>query len=334
MPSKPAGNSGSTQTVQSTTENKIPQWITNAAMQTWNQAQDVSNNLGPQPVTPLNQGQQSAIQGLWDSIYTGAPSLESAQAGTRSLTGYTPGSVQAGQLASTDLTPYLNPYTQDVINATMPLIDQQRMQALNQIGDQAVKTGSFGGSRQGVSEGVTNAQSALQAGQLGAQLNQQNFLQGQAAAQSDIDRKLAEQEFNTQSGLAGAQFRLGANQQLGNLGTAYQNSILTGLNAALAGQNQIQQNQQQQQTAQYQQPLNQLQVLQSTLGSLPYGSKSNQHSDRPGGSNQSVAYRTRRPIKCGRHRRAVVSAIWGRCGSRGRRCRCTSYGGSGHPWNL
>ena len=39
----------------------------------------------------------------------------------------TPQAVNPQTLASTDLSPYMNPYTQDVINATLPLMQQQTL---------------------------------------------------------------------------------------------------------------------------------------------------------------------------------------------------------------
>src|ERR1700677_2373316 len=69
----------------------------------------------------------------------------------------------------------MTPYTQNVIGSGLQAIDAQGQQALDQNADQATAAGAFGGSRQGVVEGATNAATALDAGQLASQLQQQNY---------------------------------------------------------------------------------------------------------------------------------------------------------------
>jgi hypothetical protein len=173
----------------------------------------------------------------------------------------------------------MNPYTQNVINSGLQSLDVQRQQALNGIGDQAIKTGAFGGSRQGISEGVTNAGAAMQAGQLASGLMNQNYMQAQGAAQNDLNRNFQGQLANQQAGLQGAGLNLGAANALGALLSQGQNAFLQGTGAALAGQGAIQQQNQGQLDAQHQYyneqqqfPLQQLQIPLQALGMTPYGS--------------------------------------------------------------
>jgi hypothetical protein len=194
-------------------------------------------------------------------------------------------------LAGTDLSSYMNPYTQNVIGSGLQAIDLQRQQALNQAGDQAIKSGAFGGSRLGVQEGVTNAGAAMQAGTLASQLMAQNFGQAQAAAQSDIARNLAAQQANQQAGLSGAGLNLSAAQGLGSLATQQQQNFLQGTSAALAGQESAQQQAQAQIAAQqqaYQEakqyPLEQLQIPLQALGMTPYGQQTTSTGPGPQGS--------------------------------------------------
>ena len=84
----------------------------------------------------------------------------------------------------------MNPYTQSVINNTLPLMQQQNALSQNQAANQANSANAFGGSRQGVQQGVAQAQGALNIGQMAAQLNQANFTQAQQAATGDITRNL------------------------------------------------------------------------------------------------------------------------------------------------
>ena len=206
------------------------------------------------------------------------------------MTGYTPDQVNAGTLEGTNLSSYMNPYTQNVINSGMQAINSQLRQSLNNIGDQAIKTGAFGGSRQGVAEGVANAAAALQAGNLASQLQAQNFSQAQQAAQNDINRNLQAQLANQQAGMQGAGLDLQAANSLGGLAQQGQQSFLTGLGAALTGQgaaqnqtqNEINARMQAYQAAQ-QYPVQQLMLPLQALGMTPYGQTTTQTS--PASSN-------------------------------------------------
>jgi hypothetical protein len=281
---------GGTQTVVNKTD--LPQWVTDAAQKNLNASYDVSSNLmGPyqgQRVAGMTGGQLQDINNVQQNVGSTQPAFGYAQNTAAGLTNYQPGQINAGSLAGTDLSSYMNPYTQNVINSGLQSLDIQRQQALNQVGDQALRTGAFGGSRQGVSEGVTNAGAAMQAGQLASGLQAQNFAQAQAAAQNDLNRNLQAQTANQQAGLSGAGLNLQAANNLGTLAAQGQNSFLQGNAAALAGQEGIQ-NQNQQQLAAQQQayqeqqqfPVQQLQIPLQALGATPYGQSSTQTSPGP-----------------------------------------------------
>jgi hypothetical protein len=186
---------------------------------------------------------------------------------------------QANNQPQNGYTPYMNPYTQSVINTTLPLMQQQLNQAKMGIGDQATQARAFGGSRQGVQEGVADAQGALNMGQMASQLNQANFQQAQAAATGDITRDLQAQQGNQTANQAAINSLLQASQGLGGLGTQAQtNQRQQFLELSTAGAQQQQQAQAQidAQKAQFQQannyPLTQLGILQSGLTTTPYGS--------------------------------------------------------------
>jgi hypothetical protein len=274
---------GGTQTVVNKTE--LPQWVQDAGQKNLNAAYQVAGNLmGPyqgQRVASMTPNQLQDINSVQQNVGSTNPAFAYAQGTAADLTNYQPAQVNAGSLAQTDLSGYMNPYTNNVINSGLQALDIQRQQALNGIGDQAIKTGAFGGSRQGVSEGVTNAGAAMQAGNLAAQLQAQNFAQAQAAAQNDLNRNLQAQGMNQQAGLSGAGLNLSAANQLGSLAAQGQNSFLQGNAAALAGQEGIQQQNQaqlaaQQQAYQEQQqfPIQQLQIPLQALGATPYGQTS------------------------------------------------------------
>jgi hypothetical protein len=256
------GGSDTTQTTQSQQVTQLPPWINQAAQQNYAQAQNVATQ-------PLQQYQGAMVAGVapqqaqaWNLAASGgnagADQYNAAQAAYMGVLGATPLSVNAspvntsgmmvtapgaytpqtvtpsqvtaGQLSNTNLAPYMDPYTSSVINATLPIMQQNL--GLQQVGNQseAAGAGAFGGSRLGVQQGVTQAQGALGMGQMAAQLNQANFQQAQAAAQSDIASQLTANLANQQTGLQGQE----ANQQAA-LAAALSNNQL-GLQAAMANQ--------------------------------------------------------------------------------------------------
>ncbi len=77
---------------------------------------------------------------------------------------------------------FMNPYQSSVIDATLARNNQNQQMALNQIGDQAQAAGAFGGSRQGVAEGIAQGQFDLNNQQTIAGLNAQNYDQALQAA--------------------------------------------------------------------------------------------------------------------------------------------------------
>lgn len=284
------GSGGGSQTVVNKTE--LPQWVQDAGQKNLAAAYNVSDNLmgpytGPR-VADMTQGAQADIAALQNNVGSTNPAFALAQNTAAGIGNYSPAQVQAGQLANTDLSAYMNPYTQNVIGSALQALDMQRRQALNGIGDQALRSGAFGGSRQGVSEGVTNAGSAMQAGTLASNLMAQNYSQAQNAANSDLGRNLQAQLANQSAGLQGAGLNLNAANSLGNLAAQGQTSFLQGNAAALAGQNAIQAQNQQQIDAQRQAyqdaknyPLEQLQIPLQALGATPYGQTNTQTGPGP-----------------------------------------------------
>ena len=79
-----------------------------------------------------------------------------------------------------------DPYTQNVINATLPIMQQNLGLQQNQQQNAANSANAFGGSRQGIQQGVTQAQGAQNMAQMAQQLNQANFAQAQQAGLSDV----------------------------------------------------------------------------------------------------------------------------------------------------
>ena len=99
-----------------------------------------------------------------------------------------------------------NPYQQEVIDNTQADIERQRQMAINSLGAQAQGAGAYGGSRQGVAEGVTNAEYGRMAANALGGLRMQGYNNAMANAMADRSARLgaasqlggmANQAFNT-----------------------------------------------------------------------------------------------------------------------------------------
>ena len=123
--------------------------------------------------------------------------------------------VQAGQLGTTSLSPYMNPYESQVVGQTLSDLERSRQMQQNLLGAQATAAGAFGGSRQGIAEAETNRAFAEQAARTAGQLRQAGFGQAQQAAQQDIASRmqaaLANQQAGLQAGMTSAQLQQQAN---------------------------------------------------------------------------------------------------------------------------
>lgn len=130
--------------------------------------------------------------------------------------------VTSNQLATTDLTPYSNPYQTQVIDYALSDLNKARQMQMNQVGANASASGAFGGSRQALREAETNTGFYDQAARTAANLRQQGFNQVQGMAQADIANKLradlANQQANLQAGTSTAGFQ--AQNQLANQAAA------------------------------------------------------------------------------------------------------------------
>jgi hypothetical protein len=218
---------------------------------------------------------------------------------------------QVGQNAMT----LMNPYTQSVINPSLKLSQQQLEQNLRKIGSQAANVGAFGGSRQGVEEGTATSQAIL-----GTQSNVANLLASGYNAALSPAYNLANQASQQGYGAAGKLADLAA-QGYGAAATQGGNLANTNLQAGLTAAQQLpaqalqQQAQRQkeasmlqtigaaQQTQQqnllnmqmgqfYEEqdyPTQNLNVLLSALGSIPYGSQTSSYGQNTTNSSKNTA---------------------------------------------
>ena len=105
-----------------------------------------------------------------------------------------------------------------MINTTLPIMQQNLANSQNQHQNAANSANAYGGSRQAIQQGVTQAQGAIGMAQMAAQLNQANFGQAQPAAESDVASQNAAQAQTSGWPDAGAAQQHAA-AGLGTLGT-------------------------------------------------------------------------------------------------------------------
>lgn len=274
---------------------EYPEWVQEAGRRNLAAAYDISKDMpGPyegQRVAAMTPGQISTIGSLSNNYAMSQPAYALAQTQAAQSGSYVPQSVTPAYLAQTDLSPYMNPYTQNVINQSLQTLETQKQQNLNQAYSDAIKARAFGGSRQGVQEGVVRSAAQKQAADMAANLYNQNFAQAQAAAQGDIGRLMTAQQLNQAAGLQGAGVRTTGAQTLGALAGAGQESFLQGATGALGANAMLQAQQQaeidaakQAYTEAQQFPLQQLQIPLQALGATPYGGTQTQTTSGSGGS--------------------------------------------------
>ena len=168
---------------------------------------DTSKFTGQQFVAGEDPLQTSAINLAQQGVGSYSPYLTAAQANVTAA-----GTAAGGLGALTGPTayqPFMSPYQQDVIDASMTEFDRQSKMQQQQIKDAAVGVpGAFGGGREGVQQAEYQTGSDRNRAMMHAGLLQQGYGNAQAAAQ---------QAFQNQQQIAQGQLGLGtAAMGLGN----------------------------------------------------------------------------------------------------------------------
>lgn len=185
------------------------------------------------------------------------PAMQTARQANLSMTG--PGSIVS----------YMNPYTSQVRQNALADLETARRAAIQQTGERAMQARAFGGSRQGVAEGITNLGFARQAGTLGTQLNEQAFNQAVQLQAADLARQQAAEAANQAAGMEGARLRLAGAGALGGLAAQQQALRLGGAQAVMGAGGARQAAEQQQMDAIRNIGLQRLGIVQSSLGAQP-----------------------------------------------------------------
>ena len=170
---------------------------------------DTSKFTGQQFVAGEDPLQTSAINLAQQGVGSYTPYLQAAQAGlTQAGTDLGAARTAAGGLGAltgpTAYQPFMSPYQQDVIDASMGEFDLQAQRQQQQIKDAAVGIpGAFGGGREGVQQAEYQTGSDRNRAMLQAGLLQQGYGNAQNAAQ---------QAFANQQAIAQGQLGLGTAQ--------------------------------------------------------------------------------------------------------------------------
>jgi hypothetical protein len=327
---------GSQQTAQNSTSNtsgtsstQLPSWLTGAAQQAVGTAQTLSQDptlFNPYPgqqVADVSPGQAQAINfgtamnplamggqvgNAANSIYgqIGGMALPQQQQYIQQGLGQAQGLLggwagqgpASAQGVAQDARSMMSPYIQSVIDPTMALGQQALTQNLQQVGANANQAGAFGGSRQGVMEGVAQSQSALQESNVLGNLLNTGYGQAltQAGNLANTRQQLGESAASTlgqmygnagstlagygQSDITNAlQAGQGIPQQyfqnLLGIGAQQQGQQQAGINAAMGNYYGTQQ-----------QPIQNLDLLLSAVSGVPYGTTGTQTGT--GGSTGGV----------------------------------------------
>lgn len=241
-----------------TTKVDLPPWYEDAAKSTLKQAMNAGDWYA-QPYqgdtyANLNGQQREAIGAARNNVGSTNAAYRTAMSGTQDVMNYDPRMVKdnfaaknieadnvkagyqnynyrpdrvnGGSFLNMNVDRYMNPNIQAVEKAALRNLDKSRLNSLNEVADAAIGARAGFGSRQGVVEGVTNANAAQAAGELSANIRNDAFNSATQRMEQDMQRKLQAGLANQSTGLNNAQFN--ANVGLQNIGNR--------LNASLANQ--------------------------------------------------------------------------------------------------
>ena len=198
----------------------------------WAQRQKQAQQYG---ITKAGMAELAPTVAAQDTLQTQAATLAGQGIGSYQpyVTAAESALTKAGGLTGADAyKDFMSPYQKDVIDATLQDFDKQAAINRNQIGQQAMQAGAFGGAREGVMQSEYQSQSDLNRAASQAKMLQQGFGQAQQGAQT---------AFGQQAQLAGAQQGLGQFlpgaqradiQTLGAVGGVQQAQAQAGLDAS------------------------------------------------------------------------------------------------------
>ena len=275
------GGSKKTETTNNVVESKVPQWVSDAGQQTYNNASNwIANNpvqpYSGQRAAPATANQNAASTMARDTANAGQSDLDAARALTSQAANgtYQPITTQAWDSAQAQK--YASPFASAVRDNTLREMDRNNLIQQRQVDDQAQAAHAFGGDRQSIlmaqlmKDQNTGRTNYIDQANQEAYLNAQGQFNQDRAAQTGVD------QFNAGIQQQGYDRQLAAGGQYGQLGTTAGGLASRGVNGLLTTGLVDQDVQQRALDAQYQdylrtqqQPLDQYAQLGGILAGTP-----------------------------------------------------------------
>lgn len=163
------GPSPSVTTTNNTTS--IPQWVSDAGQANYNKAVELDNSPLQQYAGPTVAAPSDATTKAFNyfNAHLGAGSGDTKAASDVFSRLSDLGQVNQG------ISTLMDPYLDQVVNKSVGAINDQLKQSQMANADAAIKAGAFGGSRQAITDAVSQAEAAKSAGLLSAQLRSQGY---------------------------------------------------------------------------------------------------------------------------------------------------------------
>jgi hypothetical protein len=212
------GSTPANSTVTNKTE--LPAWLEDVTKENIKKATEVADRpyeaYGGELTAGFAPEQESAFSYAMSNVGREDPAYLAAINAAGGVSGYTPGTVSAGNFLSGNVDAYMNPYIQNVEDRAIANAQRSAQMNINQLGASAARSGGFG-SRLGVAEGVAASEAARGVGDLSARLRADAFTNASGLMTSDMDRALRAATTNVESGLSGAGLNLKAADVMGGL---------------------------------------------------------------------------------------------------------------------
>ena len=183
--------------------------------------------MGAGEIAPMSQFQQQVGQQLGtfttpDQYALGTQAGQESAAGLQALMGLqAPGIGPARQFTGAEVSAYMSPYMQSVVDAQQRAAIDAAKRAQLGGGLAAARQGTYGGARQALLQGEREAGLRTQLGDIQARGLQEAFGQAQQAFQADRAAQTEIARANQAAALQAGQTRLGAAQGLGGLAQTF-----------------------------------------------------------------------------------------------------------------
>jgi hypothetical protein len=237
---------------------KPPKWMRQSTANLGKYGQQLAqtpySGYGGDRVAGFSPDTLAAFDMIRGNVGAATPAYQTAMNSASDLTGYNAPTVQSqwnprtanvNTWAGQSLDPYMNPYTNSVINANQADMQNSYLEADNALKSQGAAANAFGNNRFGLAQGQLAADSVRDQSLMSAQLRSQGFNTAAGLLSGDVDRQntfalanqaagitadqmgMGGQLANQNASIASAGARDAATRSLGWLGQGYQNMLAT-----------------------------------------------------------------------------------------------------------